>query len=150
VQEGRAREDTIMLRLAAIASAAGSVVEQRPGASTACQVAPAALPKKSLAISTGNLPLPADGLRYTGPHHHLEKLQGSKEATVKERASTRESCKSGGSGHRSRKTMTPAESKPIKEVIQTVNQGECSDMIVGGQYKCDVVFPRPAVTVQVR
>ena len=146
--EGRAREDSILLRLVTITAA----VEQQSEAVKAC---PAAFPKALPAIPTVDLPLPADDLRCIESHHRLEKLQSLKEAAdncaegVKARAATKVSGKSRGSVRLSRKRLVQVETQLIKESIGS--QGSCSDIIAGGQAECDVVvFPHSLASVQVQ
>ena len=156
MQEGRARENAILLRLGNITSAASSAFEQR---SKSCS---SALSKTFHANPIVDLQLPADDLRHTESHHHMAKLQGLNAAAgkstgvvkdLKAKEATREPGKSGGSVHRdrSRKTLAQVGARAIKGSMgMTDNQGGGSELIAGGQSpsQCDlVVFPGSAVQV---
>jgi hypothetical protein len=153
MQEGRAREDEMLLRLTTITtSAASSAVGQRAGA---VEARPTPLSKASMAKSSNGLPLQADDLSYTEPTQHSEKQQGWKEASdrtalglgVKTRKAARESGKSPGDVQLSRKRPDPVEAKPLRE--KTSYQGLGHEITGGWQSECDVVI-FPGSVVQVR
>ncbi len=169
VQEGRAREEEILLRLTTITNAAGSTVDQSSGApeSEAYTSNTTALPKAWLACSNVDLPRPIDDPGYTWSHHRLEKPHGlKKEAdkrtdeqghlelpkrSVKARTGTGKSGKS-QSVHLSTRpvstrSLAQVETKPIKELSD--NQHGSCEMAAGWQSKCDVViFPRSSMQVR--
>ena len=163
MQEGRAREDEILLRLTTITNAASSAVEEQSSSGAIkSEASPTAFPKESLASSRVNLPLPVDDLRSTWSHHHSDKMhdlkmvegerseeQGQLQGNqIKARTSTtgRKSIKSQGGV--SRKSLAKDEMKQLKD--STGYQSGGSEMTAGWQSQCDVViFPRSAVQVRI-
>jgi hypothetical protein len=179
VQEGRAREDAILLRLAAITAA----LDQRSEAVEACT---AACPKMSPAITTHptvdlpppaersgtvktctaacqssavttdptvDLPPPADGLRYSRSNDNLRKLQGLKDAADGvEGVKARAGARRVGKSRGSvplRKRLVPDETQPTKESMCHQND-DGSEIIAVGKSDCDVVvFPRMLASAQV-
>ncbi len=160
MQEARAREDAVLLRLATIESS----VKRK---SEVIKVCPAAVPRESPGIPTVDMPLlpPVDqGLEHTGFHQHSKKqsLKGNADEGVKTKTASSFSAargslarKSGESIHRPKKARAPVSTyptnntRPTKEFMDSLDGG--SGLIAGQPLKCDVVvFPQSLATAQVR
>ncbi len=160
MQEGRAREDEILLRLTTITNAASSAVEQHSSlraTKSETGLASSSPSNVSLEYSKIDQPLPVDVLSYSSSNCRRDKLLGLKiaqdkssedqgllpENQVQARATTKKSGKSKGGVHQTRNSLAHVEANPIKE--SAGNQ----EIVSGWRSKCDLVFfPHSAVQVR--
>ena len=135
MNEGRAKENSILLRLATIISAA-SPAQPSDVINPCFSVVPGAVS----AIQTVELPLQADDWRHTGLCTRSDRDQKAEEVMARPTTTCSESAKSGGSLPKPKRSLAPVGKKAMKQIMG--KQGSCIDMIAARQSECDVVvFP---------
>ncbi len=134
MNEGRAKENSILLRLATIISVASPAVAQPSDVINSCfSVVPGA-------VQTVELPLQADDWRHTGLCTRSDRDKKAEEVMARPTTTCSESAKSGGSLPKPKRSLAPVGKKAMKQIMG--KQGSCIDMIAARQSESDVVvFP---------